>query len=171
MKKIALITLLSLFAFQVKAQETTFDPKFRLGVGLNLGAPIENPYNFNLGGDVRLQYDLTRKYSLTLTTGFNNLFAKDDIKDLGYIPVKAGFKAFVLKNKLYLMGEAGAAFAVTNKYNDKSLLLSPTLGYATKYVDISIRYENLNNFPVLSNGLPDKGLNQFMLRLAYGFEL
>jgi hypothetical protein len=31
------------------------------------------------------------------------------------------------------MGEAGAAFAVSNGYNKTSLLLSPSIGYATKY--------------------------------------
>lgn len=69
------------------------------------------------------------------------------------------------------MGEAGAAFAVTNNYNDKSLLLSPSIGYATKYIDISLRYEYLPDFPALRNNNPDNGLGQVALRLAYGFKL
>jgi hypothetical protein len=35
---------------------------------------------------------------------------------LGFIPAKAGFKAFVWNDEFYVMGEAGAAFAVTNDY-------------------------------------------------------
>jgi hypothetical protein len=37
------------------------------------------------------------------------------------------------------MGEAGAAFAVTD-YNQTSLILAPSIGYATKYIDVSLRF-------------------------------
>ena len=99
------------------------------------------------------------------------MFASGDTNDLGYIPAKAGFKAFVLKDQLYLMGEVGAAFAVTNGYNDTSLLLSPAIGYATDKIDISLRYEHFNDFPVVKNNVVKEGLGQISLRLAYGFKL
>jgi hypothetical protein len=76
---------------------------------------------------------------LTLTTGYTNLFvSKADFpgqtegKDLGLIPA-AGFKAFIWNDQFYLMGEAGAAFAVSNVDNtrDKTHL------YCSKY---RIRY-------------------------------
>lgn len=154
------------------AQEVqNYDQGFRLGVGINGGLPLDNPYDFNLGADARLQYDLSQKYSLTLTTGFSNMFVSGDNNDLGYIPAKAGFKAFVLKDQLYLMGEVGAAFAVTNGYNDTSLLLSPAIGYATDKIDISLRYEHFNDFPVIKNDVVKDGLGQISLRLAYGFKL
>ena len=154
------------------AQEVqNYDQGFRLGFGINGGLPLENPYDFSLGADARLQYDLSQKYSLTLTTGFSNMFVSGDNNDLGYIPAKAGFKAFVLKDQLYLMGEVGAAFAVTNGYNDTSLLLSPAIGYATDKIDISLRYEHFNDFPVLKNDVVKDGLGQISLRLAYGFKL
>ena len=154
------------------AQEVqNYDQGFRLGVGINGGLPLDNPYDFNLGADARLQYDLSQKYSLTLTTGFSNMFVSGDNNDLGYIPAKAGFKAFVLKDQLYVMGEIGAAFAVTNGYNDTSLLLSPSIGFATDKIDISLRYENFNDFPVVKNDVVKDGLGQISLRLAYGFKL
>jgi hypothetical protein len=63
-----------------------------------------------------------------LTTGYTNLFEnKADGKDLGIIPAKAGFKAFIWNDQFYVMGEAGAAFATSNVENtrdDTSLLLS-----------------------------------------------
>lgn len=172
-KNIAILALV-IISSKAMAQDISgdkYEQKFKLGIGATVGYPFEDPYNLNVGGDVRLQYNLSKKYSLTATTGFNNLFVSGDNKDLGYIPAKLGFKAFVLKDKFYLMGEAGAAFAVTNNYNDKSLLLSPSIGYATKYIDISVRYEYLPDFPVLKNNTTDKGLGQVALRLAYGFEL
>jgi hypothetical protein len=46
----------------------------------------------------------------------------------------------------YVMGEAGAAFAVTNDYNQTSLILAPSIGYATKYIDVSLRYEHYSDF-------------------------
>lgn len=154
------------------AQEAkNYNQGFRLGFGINGGLPLDNPYNFNLGADARIQYDLSKKYSVTFTTGFSNMFASGDTNDLGYIPAKAGFKAFVLKDQLYLMGEVGAAFAVTNGYNDTSLLLSPAIGYATDKIDISLRYEHFNDFPVIKNNVVKEGLGQISLRLAYGFKL
>ena len=170
----AILAFLTLGATSAMAQDIKgddYEQKFKMGVGANVGYPFEDPYNLNVGGDVRLQYDLSKKYSLTATTGFNNLFVSGDNNDLGYIPAKLGFKAFVLKDKFYLMGEAGAAFAVTNNYNDKSLLLSPSIGYATKYIDLSLRYEYLPDFPSIRNNAADKGLGQVSLRLAYGFDL
>ncbi|WP_278036225.1 hypothetical protein [Flavobacterium nitratireducens] len=170
----AILAFLTLGATSAMAQDIKgddYEQKFKMGIGANVGYPFEDPYNLNVGGDVRLQYDLSKKYSLTATTGFNNLFVSGDNNDLGYIPAKLGFKAFVLKDKFYLMGEAGAAFAVTNNYNDKSLLLSPSIGYATKYIDLSLRYEYLPDFPSIRNNAADKGLGQVSLRLAYGFDL
>ena len=134
---------------------------FRLGFGLNAGIPTDSDFNFALGGDVRLQYDLTMKTSLVLTTGYTHLFADENIPDLGYIPVKAGFKAFVWEDQFYVLGEVGAGFAVTNNYDQTTFLWAPGIGYANKFVDISARFEGMNDF----------GTNQVALRLAYGFKL
>lgn len=172
---IAVLCLFSTFtAFSQEAGTTTknYDQGWRLGFGLSGGVPFQDPYDFNLGGDIRLQYDLSRRYSLTLTSGFNNFFVKGDNNDLGYIPVKLGFKAFVLKERLYLMGEVGEAFAVTNGYKDNSVLLSPGIGYANDYFDVSLRYEHYPNFPILNNdNTTGTGLGQIALRFAYGFRL
>jgi hypothetical protein len=53
-------------------QDTNYDQGFRLGVGLNAGYSTNDPYK--LAFDVRGQYDLSKRYSLTLTTGYTNLF-------------------------------------------------------------------------------------------------
>lgn len=60
------------FANNSQAQDTkSFNQGFRLGIGLNGGIPTDNDdYDWSLGGDVRLQYDLAPRASLTLTTGF-----------------------------------------------------------------------------------------------------
>lgn len=169
------IALLAIgFVGTTQAQQTTkeaianYDQKFKLGIGANAGYVFDDAYNLALGADVRLQYDLTQKTSLTLTTGFTNFFKGDAAKDLGFIPVKAGFKGFIFEDSFYVMGEVGAAIAVTSGYDKTSLLLAPSIGYATKFVDLSLRYEHYNDF-VKMNG--NKGLGQIALRLAYGFKL
>lgn len=171
----AFLFALALFTFNgAKAQETAkYEQGFRLGFGLNAGYGTEKPYKLALGGDARVQYDLTKRYSITLTTGYNNLFvSKSDGKDLGFIPAKAGLKAFVWNDQFYIIGEAGAAFPVTNNYNQTSFLVSPGIGYATKYIDISARYEHYSDFPTVNNnGTPGQGAGQVALRLAYGFKL
>lgn len=182
-KTLLVLAISAFFSNVSSAQDTAasnYDQGFRLGVGANVGYAVNDPYKLAVGGDVRLQYDLSKKYSLTLTTGYTNLFvSKGDAfpgetegKDLGFIPAKAGFKAFVLGDSFYVMGEAGAAFAVSNGYHQTSLLLSPSIGYATKYVDVSVHYEHYNDFRKMNNGLADgRGVGQIGVRLAYGFKL
>ena len=181
LKSTTKIILIALFTFSsatslgqdLGTTSKNYDQGFRLGFGLSGGIPLSaEPYEWNIGADVRLQYDLSKKYSLTFTTGFNNFFVNGKDNDLGYIPVKGGFKAFVLKDKLYLLAEVGGAFAVTNDYDDTTFLISPGIGYATDYFDASLRYEHYTDFPTLNNdGTTGKGLGMIALRLAYGFRL
>ena len=171
--KLVAFAIAMLFAGNVNAQDTTtsdenYDQGFRLGFGLNGGYVFQDAYDFALGADARLQYDLNKRTSLTLTTGFTNLFIGDDVKDLGFIPVKAGFKGFIWEDQFYLLGEVGAGFAVTNDYDQTTLILSPGIGYANKYIDLSLRYEHYSDFP---DGEGDEGVGQLALRIAYGFRL
>jgi hypothetical protein len=177
--KIKTLLVLAISAFlsnTTSAQDTAvknYDQGFKLGFGVSGGYATQDPYKLALGADARLQYDLTKRYSLTLTTGFTNLFISEaDGSDFGFIPAKAGFKAFVWNDEFYVMGEAGAAFAVTNGYDQTSLILAPSIGYATKYIDVSLRYEHYSDFPKMNNnGTTGKGVGQVALRVAYGFEL
>lgn len=138
-----------------------FDQGFRLGFGINGGLPTNNTYNYSLGADARIQYDLSKNTSVTFTTGFTNLFIGNNLPDLGFIPAKVGFKAFVLEDQFYVLGEIGAGMAVTNGYNDTTFLWAPGIGYANENFDISLRYEDYHKF----------NTNQIALRLAYGFKL
>ncbi len=173
--KIGMVLAISiLFANNTKAQEATnYDQGFRLGFGITGGYGVHDPYKLALSGDARLQYDLSKRYSLTLTTGYTNLFISEvDGEDVGLIPAKLGFKAFVWNDQFYIMGEAGAAYAVANDYHKTSLLLAPSIGYATKDIDISLRYEHYNDFQRINNdGSVGKGAGQVGVRVAYGFKL
>jgi len=166
------LVLSSNFAKAQESKKTNYDQGFRLGFGLSNGFIFQRPYHFSYGGDVRIQYDLSKRYSLTLTTGFTNLSVSGAKNDIGFIPVKAGYKTFVWEDKFYAMGEIGAAFATTNQYHKISLLIAPSVGYVTKYIDISLRYERYADFPKNNDdGTIGDGVGQVALRLAYGFRL
>lgn len=150
-----------------------YDGGFRLGFGLSAGPIFDDPFSWGLGGDVRLQYDLSEYTSFTLTTGYSNFFVKDEfsdvgVDDLGFIPVKLGFKGFVIGKEVYLLGEVGGAFDVTSDDPKHSVILSPGIGYATNVLDLSLRYEF---YPTWETAPDDKGVSQLAFRVAYGFKL
>lgn len=146
-----------------------YERNFKFGVGLNTGLPLSNPYSFNVGGDVRVQYNISETYSISFTTGYNNLFVKDNAPSFGYIPVKVGYKSFIFNNEFYVMSEIGGAFSTTKAYKQNSMLFSPSIGYAAKNIDISLRYEFLKDFLVIRDNVEKEGLAQIMVRVAYGF--
>ncbi|HRB73272.1 MAG: hypothetical protein E2604_07050 [Flavobacterium sp.] len=145
------------FSTDSQAQSQGYEKGWRVGFGLNGGIPINSSYDFSLGADARLQYDLTQKTSLAATTGYTHLFSKD--ADGGFIPAKLGFKSF-LGNQIYVLGEVGAGIGVKDGMGT-SFLWAPGIGIATKNIDISLRYEDYNHF----------NTGQVSLRLAYGFKL
>jgi len=161
------------FAVNVKAQTTTntkTSDQWRLGIGIEGGIPTGNASNisnFELGGTLRLQYDASDHFAWTLTSGYYNMFGKDipgttaKYADLGIVPVKLGIKAFFSPN-VYFGAEAGAGFETISEGNTK-LILSPTLGYATKSLDIGLRYENFSG--------QDNSYGLAGLRIAYAFPL
>ena len=153
-------------------ENKNYDQGFRLGFGVNGGYIFQEPYQFSFGGDVRIQYDLSKRFSITLTSGYTNLTFSGIDKNLGFIPLKAGYKTFVWENKFYAMGEIGAAFGITNTYSKTSVIITPSVGYVLKFIDISLRYESLADLPNLkSDGTIGDGIGLVSLRLAYGFKL
>ena len=84
MKFLSAFAILLFTGATMNAQKDTelikdaYDEGFRLGFGINPGYLLpSNPNgdgNFALGADVRLQYDLSKRTSLTLTTGYQHFF-------------------------------------------------------------------------------------------------
>ncbi|MBE7176041.1 MAG: hypothetical protein INR69_06540 [Mucilaginibacter polytrichastri] len=157
----------------------------RLGIGIEAGAPTQNYTNLMLGGTAKLQYDLASSTSLTLTSGYYNLFTKNlpvaDVtggaktQDIGIVPLKLGAKIFVAPN-VYIHPEAGAAFSVRDRqegkfaYYQKGAMLDAAagIGYASDSgLDFSIRYEQF--FKNESKNLQSLGF--VALRVAYAFKL
>src|SRR5690606_8112520 len=157
MKKIFYTAVATLFIGSAAFSHTVYYKGFRLCLALNGGFPIDGDYDGSIGIDARLQYDFTKKTSITLTSGYTHLFAEPE--EVGFVPAKLGFKYF-LGNQFYAMGEAGAAFGVNGNI-DNSLIVAPVFGFANKYLDASLRYEYYSDYET----------DQIALRLAYGFSL
>ncbi len=185
---VAGIAVASLFGTKASAQSTTPSNKWRFGVGVEGFLPtgnLRNVSNIGLGGTARIQYGVNQNVALMLTSGYYNAFGKkgttvysgqngvvvsDHYPSFGMVPVKAGIKGY-LGGGFYLSGEVGAGFETRevsiyeNPDGSKNtkLILSPGLGFSTKYVDIGARYENFsgqgNNYGIAA------------LRIAYGFGL
>ncbi|MDR0194040.1 MAG: hypothetical protein LBI73_02865 [Myroides sp.] len=153
----AIVLLATLPATAQKKDKLYYPKGFRVGLGLNGGLPLDSEYDGALGVDARIQYDFSQKTSLTLTSGYTHLFDSDG--DLGLVPVKAGFKQFLNKN-IYAMGELGAGFG-THEGMGNTFIWSPAIGYANRYVDVSLHYENFNDY----------NTDQLAIRVAYGFSL
>jgi hypothetical protein len=148
-------------------------------VGVETAVPtgdITYSSHFALGGSARLQYDLSDRVAIMLTSGYTNYFGRKyndgplryDTKSYGLIPVKAGIKVFVIA-QFYVSGEAGVGFATKNVINpygpaNKWLILSPGIGYAPKKsgIDIGLRYENYSGSEASNFGI-------VALRIAYKF--
>jgi hypothetical protein len=150
---------------------TSADPNpWRLGFGIEGGIPTGDAHpssGFELGGSVRLQYDITSAVAITLTSGYNNFFIKNDYRSpgdpssQGIVPAKLGIKWFFIP-KFYVAGEAGAGFE-TNYGDNTKLILSPAVGWANKHWDVGVNYTSYSG---QSDSYGSVGL-----RVAYGFGL
>lgn len=153
------------FATSVKAQtEPRGDSKdTRLGVGLSLGLPTTDGFNFAVGGDLRLQKDFYSNVSGILSLGYTNFSTEgENTGSVGYIPLKAGIKVFPLE-RFYLSGEVGAGFG-TDSGQKTAFVWAPGIGLGfNNGLDLGLRYEEFR-----TNGF---GLGQVALRIAYGFNL
>ena len=153
------------FSTNVNAQESR-----KLGIGVNVGVPTTDGYNFAIGADARLQFDVSKQISVPVTVGYTHFVGEEitnnlKVSDFGFIPVKAGLKVFFDESGsgLYGLGEIGAAFGVTNN-SGTSFLYSPALGYSwSNGLDLGVKYEGLTK----GGG----NIGQVALRIAYGFKL
>lgn len=151
---------------------TNVNAQSNLGIGITAGAPTSNSQSAVLAADLRLQINVSKRFSIPLTGGYTRMFAADGMTgkyafDHDYIPVKAGLKYFFSSKGTawYALMEAGAGFA-TGDYpsTDTEFLLAPAFGYSFgSGLDLSAKYE----------GFSEDGQNRgfFGLRLAYGFKL
>jgi hypothetical protein len=165
------------FASNVKAQTTppppspttTYDP-FSLSIGVDVGIPTgvaTAASNIMLGGTGQFQIRPSQSFAITLTSGYYDLIGKSDpaddldLKGFQIVPLQAGAKVFLGEN-FYVGAEAGAGF-VTTEHGNTKLLIAPAVGYSTKYLDLSVKYESITG--------QDYNYGFVGARVAYNFGL
>ena len=151
---------------------TNVNAQSNLGIGITAGAPTNNSQSVVLAADLRLQINVSKRFSIPLTGGYTRMYAADGQTgkyaiDHDYIPVKAGVKYFFSSRGTawYALMEAGAALA-TGDYPDSEtrFLISPAFGYSFgSGLDLGVKYEGF------SEDNQNRGF--FGVRLAYGFKL
>lgn len=171
LKLLYLVFLCLLNAMTVFSQKRTFienegelkefEPHLRFEYGGNIGLASNKNFNYLIGAEAGLQYYFNKKSAATMAFGYNYAF-DGKARNLGYIPLKTGYKYFIKTGKVYLLGEVGMGVSTTKGYNGVGFLLAPSVGYITQSAyDLSLRYENLSQF--------DSG--QIIFRVAYSFKI
>jgi len=166
----ALLTITALFlTVHLKAQTVPANT-LRMGIGFDAGDPTSNltiSSNLVLGGTISLQYGITDRFAVVLTSGADHFLSKDipgttkKYDSFGIIPIKAGFKAFYTPH-LYFDGEIGEGVEETDAgTGQKKFLLSPALGWAERHWDVSFRYDSYYT--------PGDNYGFVAVRIAYGF--
>jgi len=142
----------------VNAQQVT-DSGTRISAGFDLSIPAGNfskNYDGGYGLFAAVELPLSAdKFYVTVTTGVNQYFAKEDaddtplVPDMTVLPLKAGIKYFPVKH-LYVQGEAGASF-LTNSSDFAegkavSFVFAPQVGYLLPLgkqhnLDVGVRFE------------------------------
>ena len=146
--------------------------EWRFSIGPEVGFPTgiaRLGANFNLGGTARLQYGITNDLAVTLTSGAYHFFPikipgkNSRYQSYGQVPIKAGLKYAFFKG-LYVGAEAGFSIEADDSgTGPKRMLLSPALGYDTKWWDFAFHYEYFSR--------PEDHLGIIALRVAYGFKV
>ncbi|HZY37022.1 MAG TPA: hypothetical protein VFE53_10255 [Mucilaginibacter sp.] len=175
MKKVSLLiaaafTLAAIFfTTELKAQ-TVPAGSLRMGIGFDAGDPTGNltiSSELVLGGTISLQYGVTNRFAVVLTSGADHFLSKYipgttmRYDSFGIIPIKAGFKAFYTPH-LYVDGEIGVGIEEDDSgTGPKKFLVSPALGWAERHWDFSVRYDSYysagDNYGFVA------------VRIAYGF--
>lgn len=167
LKGIIAVAAIALLQFSgAFAQSADAGSKTRLGIGLSLGVPTKSALgDFVIAPDLRLQHDLSKSISITLTTGYYGFAGKEEIdgeklsSDL--IPLKAGAKLF-FGDAFYFQPEVGVSFS-TKKDFGNHFTYAPNLGYVNNNWDFGLRYEGFESFE-FSEGM-------VAARIAYAFKI
>jgi hypothetical protein len=147
-------TATALFFMTTARAQTPTANSFRVSIGLETADPTGNARigsDFSLGGTARLQYGLSNRFAITLTSGAYHFFTiinpatGQRYDSYGVIPIKAGIQAFFTRS-LYFGAEAGIGRESTNSgFGPNRTLLSPAFGWASRHWDIAIHYDNFNS--------------------------
>jgi hypothetical protein len=125
---------------------------------LHVGIPVGDASkvsSFNLGADVAYLHPVASNFKVGAKVGYDHFFAKEGIKDFGFVPVAATAKyEFGGGSNIFIGADAGYAFSTTN-HVDGGFLYQPKVGYSGATWDVYAGFKGI----VISNDVP--GLRNF----------
>lgn len=140
MKKLFLLTILTIFSFTVAQSQSNWK------LGVNAGIPvgdIEDFSSFNLGGDVAYFFDVSDVFTAGPLVGFSHFFEDDDGvgEDLSFIPLAASGR-FSFSDAVFIGADLGYAIGVDDG-NDGGFYYRPKLGYNFGMVALILSYAGI----------------------------
>lgn len=172
MKKIilSLIFFVTTASF-INAQDKVVPPSkpTHLSFGFNFGGPLSKTtsalYEFVLGGDLQLAYDLANKINLLVSGGFDVWHGKK-AKNSNYIPVLGGVR-FYLSDKIFISEQAGYSIGVSKD----PITNIKIKGAFTDVAGLGLKIGPNSDVLLSYKGLFPSGVkvNAIDLRVAYNF--
>jgi len=158
MKKLILFVAVTLFAFNVNAQDgddsgSNGQEGFRLGA--NLGTTVgdfSDWYGLAINFDVDYDFSVSDQINLGVSSGFTSYLGKDDNDYcFNYVPL-AGSIDFNLSDQFSIGGDAGVAIGIEENSGSDFLYRFQLRYQASDQVDISGRYNSISgNGATISN--------------------
>lgn len=140
MKKI-ILTAAAVFAFGfANAQSGAF--KLGAHVGIPTG-DIKDFSSVNLGADLAYTWSVAEGLDAGITTGYTTYLGKDELEDVGFIPVAATAQ-FTLTNNLFLGVDLGYGIGVNPSGLDGGFLYQPKFGYQMNNTGLYVAYKGIS---------------------------
>lgn len=139
MKKLILSLAIVMITVAASAQDLE---GFKVQAGINLAIPVLNLGFSSIGAGVDLSgiYGITEKVALTGDVGYTSLFGKNNIGNLGLVPVRVGVRYFTSEN-FYIAGKGGLIFT-TNGGGYSAAAYSAGVGYMlSPSLDLGASYD------------------------------
>lgn len=139
LKRLLLVGIISFAGVFFAAESYAQSPKVTLSPELLV--PFSKAYNVGIGGILEAEWPVERNLGLTLATGVESLFPKNDRRDnYTFLPLKGGIKYYV-DRQFYLNFNMGAAVGF-NDYGTH-FLIGGGAGYQfTNRIDAGFRIED-----------------------------
>lgn len=163
--KYPLMLLLALCIFQAaNAQDRSAHSPIAVSAGFELGLPSQSIYSVGLGGSLKIEVPVARRFAVTATGGITSMDYKNAIaanfKTGGsdtFVPIKGGVKYYAGPG-FYIEGELGTAIQTAHEQHSLFAFsigpgfLVPISG-GKSALDIGFRYESWSEHDLRQTGL------------------
>lgn len=148
-----LVGLFTMTSLHAQIRERNYSTS-TLGLGVDFALPtgkFNDKVNFGAGGSLLFMYPISESFSITGNVGYIRFIGEKVLKNIryreGYVPIKAGARAFLFDN-FFGSAELGAAISTANgNGNGTAFIYTPGVGLQLPMpkdgsLDIGLRYEN-----------------------------